>query len=106
MTEVGKFGKSLGDPSPRDRRHEPLAERATPAKPKKSKRPTNWGYSFRTKHPWRVGTSDRHYVWFESEAARNQSMKKMMRDQNDRYRAYYVEITPIDHKPENKNAES
>jgi hypothetical protein len=99
MSEVGKYGKSIGVPHPRDVRRAPaLPDRATPAMSVKHVVPKPWGYSYRFAHPWRIGKSRPILAWFKTEAARDQSLQRLIRKNETAtslYRAMYSDIRTI-----------
>lgn len=103
MSELGKFGKLIGEKHPRDRRRtdsEPL--RATPAKPPRRKVAKPYGYSVEVCWPWEKEwtTVER---WYTTKRARDQAMRAEQRRTRDWN--WYGDVKPIERATDPTNEE-
>lgn len=94
MSEMGKSAKRLGHVNPNDLRRAPaMPDRAMDKKPRR-KVDKPWGYKYWTNPRWMFGQRQ-GFAWFKTETARDQSMKKLMRE-NSGEDPFYTFIRPID----------
>lgn len=94
MSEMGKAAKHMGHVHPSDLRRAPaMPDKPTPAKGHHKPERKLFGYSFQWHSRWR-GERKTLKRWFKTETARNQSLAKIL-SENEGEHAYYQNITAL-----------